>query len=182
MARILFIGIDFYDYASRICAAFERLGHSVDFHAIEDRGFAAKSAKKIAPAAYEARRAAYHERLIEDTARRDYDVVLFIQIHQMRHSALDRLRELHPGARFVLYNWDSLTTHDFRPWLRHFDHAATFDPDDARAIGIAYLPLFAIPRFFAIKTGPCADTRSLLRRRNRVDEPVRCARTAASVL
>ncbi|MDJ0978413.1 MAG: hypothetical protein QNI87_07740 [Erythrobacter sp.] len=150
MARILFIGIDFYDYAARISAAFERLGHTVDFYAIEDRGFASKSAKKLAFSAYEKRRAAYHSRLIEKSGGRSYDVVLFIQVHQMRHAALERLRALHPDARFVLYNWDSLTTHDFRPWMRHFDHVATFDPDDARAIGIAYLPLFAIPRFFDI--------------------------------
>ncbi|MEM7689145.1 MAG: hypothetical protein AAF291_08995 [Pseudomonadota bacterium] len=150
MARILFIGIDFYDYAARICAAFERLGHTVDFHAIEDRGFASKTAKKLAPAAYETRRAAYHSRLIEASADTPYDVVLFIQVHQMRHQAMDQLRALHPQARFVLYNWDSLTTHDFRPWMRHFDHVATFDPVDARTLGVTYLPLFAIPRFFEI--------------------------------
>jgi len=150
MARILLIGIDFYDYANRISAAFERLGHSVDFHAIEDRGFAAKSAKKLAPDTYERRRAAYHNRLIEQTSNIDYDVVLFIQVHQIRHEALEKLRAAQPNAHFVLYNWDSLTTHDFRPWMRHFDHVATFDPDDARSIGIAYLPLFAIPRFFEI--------------------------------
>lgn len=150
MARILFIGIDFYDYASRISAALERLGHTVDFHAIEDRGFTAKSAKKLAPGAYEKRRAAYHDRLIEQSAGTPYDIVLFIQVHQIRHAALEALRALHPKAHFVLYNWDSLTTHDFRPWMRHFDHVATFDPDDARSIGVTYLPLFAIPRFFEI--------------------------------
>ena len=150
MARILFIGIDFYDYAARISAAFGRLGHRVDFHPIEDRGFAAKSAKRLAPAAYEKRRAAYHAALIEQSAGARYDIVLFIQTHQMRHEALERLRALHPRARFVLYNWDSLTTHDFTPWMRHFDHVATFDPDDARRLGVAYQPLFAIPRFFEI--------------------------------
>ena len=150
MARILFIGIDFYDYATRISSAFERLGHTVDFHPIEDRGFVAKSAKKLAFSAYEARRAAYHERLIEQSKAHDYDVVLFIQVHQMRHEALEKLRAAQPNAHFVLYNWDSLTTHDFRPWMRHFDHVATFDPDDARSIGVTYLPLFAIPRFFEI--------------------------------
>ena len=150
MARILFIGIDFYDYAARISDAFSRLGHTVDFHPIEDRGFAAKSAKRLAPAAYEKRRAAYHDRVIEESANTDYDVVLFIQTHQMRHEALERLRTLHPHARFVLYNWDSLTTHDFTTWMRHFDHVATFDPDDAHKLGIAYQPLFAIPRFFEI--------------------------------
>lgn len=150
MARILFIGIDYYDYAAQISAAFRRLGHSVDFHPIEHRGFAARSAKTFATTAYEKRRAAYHARLIDQTAGVPYDIVLFIQVHQMRHEALERLRALHPQARFVLYNWDSLSTHDFAPWIRHFDHVATFDPDDAHTLGVAYQPLFAIERFFEI--------------------------------
>jgi len=150
MARILFIGIDYFDYAARISAAFERLGHSVDFHPIEYRSFASKTAKTLARKAYEHHRAAYHWRLIEESAAGDYDIVLFIQTHQMRHDAMERLRSLHPKAYFVLYNWDALATHDYRDWIRHFDHVATFDPDDARHLGVAYLPLFAIPRFFDI--------------------------------
>ncbi|MEM7702465.1 MAG: hypothetical protein AAF251_11055 [Pseudomonadota bacterium] len=150
MARILFIGIDYFDYPARICAAFRRLGHTIDFRPIEDRGFASKVVKTLAFSAFEKHRAAYHARLVEESAEADYDMVLFIQVHQMQHSAIERLRTLHPQAKFVLYNWDSLGTHDYRPWARHFDCIATFDPDDARALGIAYLPLFAIPRFFEI--------------------------------
>ncbi len=150
MSRILFIGIDYFAYAKEICAALERLGHEVDYHPIEDAGFASKTAKKFARGAYEHKLAAYHDRVIEESASKGYATILFIQCHHMQHSALERLRELHPQARFVLYNWDSLTTHDYRPWLKHFDHAATFDPDDAEALGIGYLPLFAIPRFFEI--------------------------------
>jgi len=150
MARILYTGIDFYDYSNRICGAFERLGHEVDFRRIEDRSFASKTAKKFASSSYSRRLTAYHDKLIEESAGRHYDVVLFIQVHQMSHSAIERLRALHPDARFVLYNWDSLTTHDYRPWLKHFDHIATFDPSDAEALGVSYLPLFAIPRFFEI--------------------------------
>ena len=153
MARILFIGIDYFSYATEICAALERLGQRVDYHPIEDAGFASKTAKKFASGAYAKKLAAYHDRLIEGSAGKGYDVVLFIQCHHMQHSALERLRELHPDARFVLYNWDSLTTHDYRAWLRHFDHAATFDPADAEALGIGHLPLFAIPRFFEIDHG-----------------------------
>ncbi|WP_299296956.1 hypothetical protein [uncultured Erythrobacter sp.] len=150
MSRILFIGIDYFAYAKEICSALERLGHEVDFHPIEDASFASKTAKKLAGGAYAKRLAAYHDALIEGSAGKGYDTVLFIQCHHMQHSALERLRTLHPDARFVLYNWDSLTTHDYRPWLKHFDHAATFDPTDAKELGIGYLPLFAIPRFFGI--------------------------------
>ncbi|MEE4206494.1 MAG: hypothetical protein V2I39_09380 [Erythrobacter sp.] len=150
MARILFLGLDYYHYSKSICDAFERLGHRIDFRPMEDRSFASKSVKKLAPAAYRRRLDAYHDRLVEESAGKTYDVVLFIQVHEWRHEAIERLRSLHRNAHFVLYNWDSLTTHDFRPWMRHFDEVATFDPDDASALGITYLPLFAIPRFFEI--------------------------------
>ncbi len=150
MSRILLIGIDYFAYAKEICAALRRLGHTVDFHPIEDAGFASKTAKKLAERTYARRLAAYHDRVIEGSAGNGYGTVLFIQCHHMQHSALERLRDLHPKARFVLYNWDSLATHDYCAWLRHFDHVATFDPADAQALGIAYLPLFAIPRFFEI--------------------------------
>ncbi|GGA11989.1 hypothetical protein GCM10010923_23370 [Blastomonas marina] len=150
MARILFIGIDFHSYPREIRAAGERLGHTVDFHPLEDRSFAAKTAKKLAGGIYRKQLDAYHRRIVEQSAGKDYDVVLFIQVHHMAPETVQRLRELHPSARFVLYNWDSLTTHDFTPWLPFFDHAATFDPEDAEALGIAYLPLFAIPTFFEI--------------------------------
>lgn len=153
MARILFIGIDYFSYAKEICAALERSGHEVDYFPIEDASFASKTAKRLAGNAYARRLSAYHQGIVESSADESYDVVLFIQCHHVSHAALERLRSLHPSARFVLYNWDSLTTHDYRDWLRHFDHAATFDPLDAKALGIAYLPLFAVPRFFDIDHG-----------------------------
>lgn len=150
MARILFIGIDFHAYPQEICAACERLGHSIDYRPIEDRSFSSKAAKKLAGGLYRKRLDAYHRRIVEESAGKNYDIVLFIQVHHMVPDTVERLKELHPSARLVLYNWDSLTTHDYTPWLPLFDHAATFDPEDAETLGIDYLPLFAIPRFFAI--------------------------------
>ena len=80
MARILFLGIDFYHYSEHICEAMERLGHQVDFRPMEDRGLAARSAKKLAPAAYRRRLDAYHDRLVSESAKGAYDTVLFIQV------------------------------------------------------------------------------------------------------
>ncbi|MEM7665444.1 MAG: hypothetical protein AAF250_06265 [Pseudomonadota bacterium] len=150
MSRILFIGIDYFGYAQQICDALERQGHAVDYRPIEDRSFASKTAKKLLPGAYAKRLADYHERLIHESASTRYDVVLFVQVHHFDREALQRLRATQPQAKFVLYNWDSLTTHDYRPWLAEFDYSATFDPADAAALGIGYLPLFAVPRFFEI--------------------------------
>ncbi|MEG3179116.1 hypothetical protein [Sphingomonas sp. LT1P40] len=148
MSRMLFVGIDYYHYIPKIREAFGRLGFESDWYPIENAGFWAKTFKKFAPSAYRARLDAYHRRMIEATAGTHYDVVLFIQCHHVSLENMRRLRQLHPAARFVLYNWDSLTTHDYQPWLPLFDRAATFDPVDAAKIGITYLPLFAIRDYF----------------------------------
>ncbi|MEM9500347.1 MAG: hypothetical protein AAF941_00745 [Pseudomonadota bacterium] len=150
MSRVLFIGIDYFGYAEQICNALERQGHTVDYRPIEDRSFASKTAKKFLPGAYARNLDAYHRRLIEQSLATRYDIVLFIQVHHFAPDAVERLREAQPDAKFILYNWDSLSTHDYQPWLRHFDFVATFDPDDAKALDIGYLPLFAVPRFFTI--------------------------------
>lgn len=150
MGRILFIGIDFHGYAAQISAALDRQGHEVDYFRIEDRGFAAKTAKKFLPGVYRRHLDSYHEQLIERTAGTAYDTVLFIQVHHMAHPAMERLRALHRDAHFVLYNWDSISTHDYRPWQKYFDRVATFDWADAERYGVDYLPLFAIPAFFEI--------------------------------
>jgi hypothetical protein len=150
MARLLFVGIDYYAYSRQIRDTFRSLSHDCDYRPIEDAGFLAKTFKKLAPAAYRRRLDAYHRRIVEGSAGTPYDVVFFLQVHHMSPANLERLRALHPEARFVLYNWDSLTTHDYRPWLGFFDRAFTFDPEDAKALGIFYLPLFAIRPFFEI--------------------------------
>lgn len=151
MKRALFIGLDYYAYVGEIRSALARSGYETDYHPIDHTAFWAKAAKKVSPDAYRRRLDAHHRRLIEASAARRYDLVLFIQCHHVSPENMARLRALHPEARFVLYNWDALTTHDYRPWLPFFDRAFTFDPDDAAATGISYLPLFAIPRFFAVR-------------------------------
>lgn len=156
--RVLYVGIDFYDYPAEIAAAFERAGTTVDFRPIEGAGFWAKSTKKFLPDLYRKRLDAYHRGLVEESRGTRYDTIVFIQVHHVAHDTMAALRAAHPEARFVLYNWDSLTTHDFRPWLRHFDAAWTFDAADAEATeGVGYLPLFAIPQFFAIDRGATKD-------------------------
>ncbi len=148
MARILFVGINYYAYIGEIRAALERQGHQVDYHPIERVDFWGKTAKKLAPGTYRHRLDAYHRALFDRTAATSYDVVLFIQVHHVSQDNMRRLRGLHPDAKFVLYNWDSLTTHDYRPYRAYFDRIHTFDPVDAANEGVEYLPLFAIPAYY----------------------------------
>jgi hypothetical protein len=65
----------------------------------------------------------------------------------MSEENLFLLRSRQPNARFILYNWDAVTTHDFRPYIGYFDRVFTFDPRDAAELNISYLPLFATRRY-----------------------------------
>lgn len=150
MARILFIGIDYYAYVEPIRSAFLQLGYEADYRPIEDVSLASKTFKKLAPRAYRRRLDAYHRRIIEESAATHYDLVFFLQVHHLSDANIKLLKQYQPQARFILYNWDSLATHDYRPWLPYFDRAFTFDPEDAETIGIGYLPLFALPLFYKV--------------------------------
>lgn len=150
MSRILYLGVDYFGYARETCAACRRLGHEIDFFPLEDRSFAVRATKTLAGGFYRKRLEAYHRRIVEESAGKDYDVILFIQVHQMAPESVQRLKDLHPNARFVLYYIDSLNTHDYRGWVHLFDHVATFDPEDAKKLGVTYLPLWAVPTFYDI--------------------------------
>ena len=151
MARILFIGIDYFSYTSRIIDEMRAQGHGVSFHLMEPVGFWDKVAKRYDPRRFSAVLARHHEAIVTAERNNDYDIILCLQVHRMAPAILARLRENHPAARFILYNWDSLNTHDYSPWLPFFDHAFTFDPDDAARLGIGYLPLFALPEYAAAR-------------------------------
>jgi hypothetical protein len=148
MSRILIIGLDYFGYTAEIVHAFERNGHNVRFYPIERAGFLAKTYRAVAGRSYRRRVDAYHRGIIEQNAGIDYDHVVFIQAHQFGIDTLDALKASQPRARFTLYNWDSIATHDYRGHARFFDRVWTFDPDDAVAHGFDYLPLFAVPAYF----------------------------------
>lgn len=150
MSDILFIAIDYYGYTRAIVAEMERQGHRVDFFPVERPSFFQKSLKRFVPRFYRLLLDAYHRRIIRKTASRRYDRVIFLQAHQVAPANMQRLIAAQPAARRVLYNWDSLTTHDYRDHLSFFDRALTFDIEDARALGIEYLPLFALPEYSAM--------------------------------
>lgn len=148
MAKILFIGIDYYDYASEIEKSFVRQGHEVEYHAIEPADYWSKIQKRLMPNAYRRRMDDYHMSIIRQTAGTDFDIVLFVQVHQFSKKNMEALKSAQKRARFILYNWDSLSTHDYRSFVPYFDKVATFDRSDADSCQIEHLPLFAVPAFF----------------------------------
>lgn len=160
MSRILFIGPDYYAYADRIAQEMRAQGHTVTRFPIEPHGALNKGLRRYAPALHARSLDRHHREIFARIGDARFDQVVFLQAHQYSLENLAALRSTQQDARFILYNWDSTHTHDYRPQLRFFDKAATFDPIDADALGIDYLPLFALPEFYrvaAIRATPRHD-------------------------
>lgn len=150
MARILFLGIEYFDYTRRIIAEMESQGHQVTFYPIELASTADKLRKRYHPAAFRRKLTKYHRQILATEQLHTYDKVLFLQVHWMVLDVLRDFRASFLQAEFVLYNWDSLQTHDYRAFVPLFDRSLTFDPVDAHILGQDHLPLFALPEYFRI--------------------------------
>lgn len=145
---MLFIGLSYFSYTGRIVDCLRRRGYRVDYYPAETRTFWSKTARKFLPPLYRSGLARYHAAILAEAQAVPYDYVFFLQIHNLTVDYVESLRRSQPRAKFVLYNWDSLATHDYRPYLSLLDSVFTFDRDDARTVGARYLPLFALPEYF----------------------------------
>lgn len=147
MKKILLVGLDYHHYTAEIVRELRTQGHEVHFHSIQPGLPWLKVLRKFFPRHYQPALDRYHARCI--TTEKDWsaDLVIFIQVHQMSHANMERLRRDHARAEFVLYNWDAVSNHDYRPYLEYFERVYTFDPKDASQLGLRYLPLFCIKAF-----------------------------------
>lgn len=145
--KLLLIGLRYHDYTAAIIDEISRQGFEVTYHEIQPRTVYLKTLKVLSVAAWQSSLDAHHRAILERERGTSYDRVLFIQAHQFSLENMRALREQQRQARFVLYNWDSITTHDYRPYLGCFDQVFTFDPEDAATLGVEYLPLFCVRTF-----------------------------------
>jgi hypothetical protein len=147
MKRLLFIGLRYHSYTEDIRKELALLGYDVTYHEIQPRTLWFKTLRVLSPTLYQRALDRHHRRIIEAERGHRFDVVLFIQAHQFSVVNIETLKRDHPESRFVLYNWDSLSNHDYRPQMHVFDQVFTFDPEDARQLGAHHLPLFCVRSF-----------------------------------
>jgi len=151
MKKLLLIGLDYHNYTHAIADEFRALGFFVVTHEIQPRSLSYKVARRIFPSLYDKMIFRHHKRIVTTEIGNTYDFVVFIQVHQFNVRHLEEFRKQHYSAKFILYNWDSLHTHDYRPQMHVFDRIFTFDADDAKSLGVDYLPLFCIRSFQALR-------------------------------
>jgi len=140
--RILFFGLNYHDYTRNIIDEMRAVVGDVTYVDIQPRSLFFKVLRTAGRRFYDRYLDVHHASAISKSKFVAYDKVVFLQAHQISLKNLSKLRAVQPNAEFTLYNWDSLSNHDYRQRVKFFDRVLTFDPVDARENGFGYLPLF----------------------------------------
>ena len=154
MKKILFIGLPYHSYIGAISHEMELMGYEVTFYPIELRKTWQKVLRTISKSAYKSTLDRSLTNMVKKERNNKYEYVVILEVHPFPLDIFKRLRFEHPEAKFVFYSWDALSSIiDYTPYLRYFDKAYTFDPDDAKRCGIGYLPLFCMREFQYLPSG-----------------------------
>jgi hypothetical protein len=151
--RVLVVGRDYFFYTREIVAEMQgAFGAQVAFVPIVPPGLMFRVLDKAVPVLARRWIGRYHRKAIARLRAQQFDTVLFIQVHQAG-DLVQEYRTAFAAARFILYYWDSLRTHDYLPYVRYFDRVFSFDRQDvARHPDFTYLPLFYAERFRALRS------------------------------
>lgn len=152
--RVLLVAPRFFGYERDIRTELESRGALVDW--LPDRPFdtpAMSALTKLRPQWVLPAADRLYQQRFNVLRPSSYDIVLVVNGQTLSSRMLTALRSANPGARFVLYLWDSLANRDgVIGNLNQFDRVCTFDPVDAKHFGLSLRPLFFGPAFTAKRT------------------------------
>ena len=151
--RILFFTASFLGFQNDIKNALERLGASVDWfdERVGESTFT-KTLIRINRDVLSHRIKKYYEDIIVKTKTVDYDFVFFVNIEAATRGIIDSLREHHPQAKFILYEWDSIVNNkNARGLVKYFDETWSFDKNDCAEFKMKFLPLFYNNEYSGVK-------------------------------
>ena len=153
--RILLITPKFFNYHKMIIEELKSMGHTVDW--FDDRPSTNGWVKAIIRVkrdliSYYIKH--YFSKIKKEIRGVKYDVFFLVsgQSLSLNESMIKELRELQPGARFFLYQWDSIQNFPYIERVqRFFDRCYSFDRVDvSNTSRLTFLPLFYGRRFEAI--------------------------------
>jgi hypothetical protein len=133
----------------------QELGASVDYYDERPRNnFITKAAIRIDRGLMKNKIMSYYLKIFEKAAEKEYDYIFVVNIEAMLPELLAILRKQQPGAKFVLYMWDSIQNKkQTLESLPFFERVCSFDPNDAKNIpGVTFRPLFYIDRYAQNRT------------------------------
>lgn len=150
--NLLLIMPNFFDYPQIIEQELNEMGYEVDF--FDDRPSTngwIKAVIRINRNLIRRYIQNYFDIMIKTIARKKYDVVLLIsgQSLSLGEGMIETIKSLQKQARFVLYQWDSLSNFPYIERMqKYFDKCYSFDKDDvSNNKNLSFLPLFYCKRY-----------------------------------
>ena len=144
--RVLLVAPRFFGYERRIAERLTEQGAEVTF--VDDRpsnNTLAKALIRLSPGLIQQKLEAYHQAEIRRIEQQCFDDLLFIVPESCSAKTIGRYRAAFPGARILLYMWDSFknkSRKDVPGFLSLFDRAYSFDDQDCKKFGMHFRPLF----------------------------------------
>lgn len=141
---ILFFCPRFFCYESEIQNSLERLGAKVIW--FDDRpsnNFYSKAVIRVNKNFLKRKISAYYAEILSNVREYDFDYLFFVNPEAISVDSLCKLQHTFPKAKSVLYMWDSFKNRKQNlQLLPLFDYKYTFDPEDAKSLGLSFRPLF----------------------------------------
>lgn len=150
---ILFISPAFFGYEKFIVKHLQKAGARVDY--FDERpanSFWSKAFIRVNRGIVSSRIRKYYDYIWHQIQDKHYDYVLVVNIEAMPSAFLSRLRESSPGAKFILYMWDSVHNKKYTlGYLPYFNVVFSFDRNDCIDFPrIRFRPLFYVDEYKAL--------------------------------
>lgn len=152
--KVLFFMTYTFGYEKHISDAMISMGAQVDIYNEQPNNkFITKALIRVYKKIIAKKVNEYHNRIITATMNNHYDFIFFEKCESFERETIERIKQLHPESKFILYLWDSFKNNK-NPLhvLDLFDKVFTFDKNDSLSYNIQLLPLFYIDSYSRIAT------------------------------
>lgn len=150
--RVLFLCPAFFGYEKSIKEALVKMGATVVyFDERPSNSTMGKAFLRINPKLIQKKIQEHYQLMLEKIAGQAFDYILICQAEATPVFFLQKLKEIYPDARMILYLWDSIKNkkHSLEK-TAYFDHVASFDFDDCQKNAFHFRPLFFEEKYLTL--------------------------------
>ena len=149
--KVLFIAPVFYQYHTEIIKTLESFGAEVNFYPEITQSIWLRLSQKVSDKLRTYIEEKNRRALLAEIKKDEYDLVFIIRGGYFDPGFLQALKLKLSQAKFVMYQWDSVSQNNYLPLIPYFDRVQTFDMKDAKQYELDYLPLFYTEEYASLK-------------------------------
>ena len=148
--KILFFSANFFGYQNEITTKLESLGAEVKSYDERPKNtFFYKAMIRLDKRLLKRKLEDYYDKIIQENIKTQFDYVFFLKAEAITEVKLRELKESQPGAKFILYMWDSIENcPSVQRLFPQFDSIKSFDAMDVKENDyLSFRPLFYLDEY-----------------------------------